>query len=104
MNGFGLTVIGPWPQFTVALALTSALTSATAGTARSQASCTETAHAGAGAAATLALAASTVAHRTLEALALIGSGADMLAPSPHASAAAPPPRRPSRKSTRQLLV
>src|SRR4030095_13831897 len=79
MNGFGLTVMGPWPQFTVALALTSTLTSATAGTARSKASWTETANEGKGVAATPALAASTVAHRTLEALAFIGSGPDMLA-------------------------
>src|SRR5262245_45628470 len=73
MNGFGLTVMGPWPQFTVALALTSALTSATAGTARSRASWTERANEGEGVAATATLAASTVAHRTLEAQALIGS-------------------------------
>jgi hypothetical protein len=66
--------MGPWPQFTVALALTSALTSATAGTAWSKASWTERANDGAGVAARLALAASAVAHRTLEALALIGSG------------------------------
>jgi hypothetical protein len=79
MNGFGLTVMGPWPQFTVALALTSALTSATAGTARSKASWMETANEGKGVAARPALAASTVAHRTLEALAFIGSGPDMLA-------------------------
>jgi hypothetical protein len=79
MNGFGLTVTGPWPQFTVALALTSALTSATAGTARSKASWTEMANAGEGVAARPKLAASTMAHRTLEALAFIESGADMLA-------------------------
>ena len=79
MNGFGLTVMGPWPQFTVALALTSALTTATAGTARSKASWTEPANEGKGVAASPALAASTVAHRTLEALAFIGLGPVMLA-------------------------
>src|SRR4030095_9180289 len=79
MNGFGLTVMGPRPQFTVALALTSALTSATAGTARSKAFWTETANEGKDVAARPALAASTVAHRTLEALAFIGPGPDMLA-------------------------
>jgi hypothetical protein len=79
MNGFGLTVMGPWPQFTVALALTSALTSATAGTAWSKTSWTERANEGEGVAARPPLAASTVAHRTLEARALIASGADILA-------------------------
>src|SRR4029077_16046152 len=74
MNGFGLTVMGPWPQFTVALALTSALTSATAGTAWSRASWTERANEGEGVAARPPLTANTLAHRTLEARALIASG------------------------------
>src|SRR5262245_52107683 len=80
IKGFGLTVMEPRPQFTVALALTSALTSATAGTARSKASWTERANEGEVVAARPALAASIVAHRTPEARALIGSGADILAP------------------------
>src|SRR5262245_5553346 len=80
MNGFGLTVMEPSPQFTVALALTSALTTATAGNARSKASWTEAANEGKGVAARPALATSTVAHRTLEALAFIGFGPVMLAP------------------------
>src|SRR5215470_1588615 len=73
MNGLGLTVMGPWPQFTVTLAFTSALTSATAGTARSNASWTERANEEEGVAARPALAASTVAHRTLDARALEGA-------------------------------
>src|SRR5215475_4786174 len=72
MNGLGLIVMGPWPQFTVALALTSALTSATAGTSRSKASWTDRAEEGEGMAARPALAVSTRAHRTLDARALIG--------------------------------
>jgi hypothetical protein len=50
-----------------------------AGTARSKASWTEWANEGEGAAARPPLAASTVAHRSLEARALIGSWADILA-------------------------
>src|SRR5215470_8997039 len=73
MNGLGLTVMGPWPQFTVTLAFTSALTSATAGTVRSNASWTERANEDEGVAARAALAASTVAHRTLDARALEGA-------------------------------
>src|SRR5215467_8333653 len=73
MNGLGLTVMGPWPQFAVTLAFTSALTSATAGTVRSSASWTERANEDEGVAARLALAASTVAHRTLDARALEGA-------------------------------
>src|SRR5215831_12747116 len=80
MNGLGLTVMGPCPQFTVTLAFTSALTSATAGTVRSNASWTERANEDEGVAARPALAASTVAHRTLDVRALIGSAPDILAP------------------------
>src|SRR6266571_1334342 len=79
MNGLGLIVMGPWPQFTVALALTSALTSATAGTSRSKASWTDRAEEGEGMAARPAPAASTRAHRTLDARALIGAAPDILA-------------------------
>jgi hypothetical protein len=78
MNGLGLIVMGPWPQFTVALALTSALTSATAGTSRSKASWTDRAEEGEGMAARPAPAASTRAHRTLDARGLIGSAPDIL--------------------------
>src|SRR5262245_20218632 len=80
MNGLGLIVTGPWPQFTVALALTSALTSATAGTSRSKASWTDRAEDGEGMAARPAPAASSRAHRTLDARALIGSAPDILPP------------------------
>src|SRR5215469_4709759 len=79
MNGLGLTVMRPWPQFTVTLAFTSALTSATAGTVRSNASWTERANEDEGVAARPALAASTVAHRTLDAPALIESAPHILA-------------------------
>src|SRR5262245_34549186 len=79
MNGLGLTVMGPRPQFTVALALTSALTSATAGTSRSKASWTERAEEGEGMAARPAPAASTRAHHTFDARALIGSAPEILA-------------------------
>src|SRR6266853_1619555 len=80
MYGLGLIVTGPWPQFTVTFALTWALTRATAGFARSKASWTERAEEGEGMAARPALAASTKAHRTFDARALIGSAPDILAP------------------------
>src|SRR5262249_5036638 len=88
MNGLGLTVMGPWPQFTVTLAFTSALTSATAGTVRSNASWTERANEEEGVAARPALAASTMAQRTLDARTLIGSP-DILALPPDAGRAVP---------------
>src|SRR5436190_20010287 len=80
MYGLGLIVTGPWPQFTVTLALTWALTRATAGFARIKASWTERAEEGEGMTARPALAASTKAHRTFDARALIGSAPDILAP------------------------